>query len=139
MSDPIIPERIYNYYPNVKLIFVLCEPLHRTLSHYLHAVFLSQIRQNKDLAEENQITLSEDAPQRAFFAKMGAYNDVIQDGLDVIFENEPKLYDKLNDLQNEFQDYKELREAIYRCVYDFRNRIKSNRNRINYELFEFRA
>ena len=114
MSDPIIPERIYKYMPNVKLIFVLCEPLHRTLSHYLHAVFLSEIKNNKKMAQENKIQVTGEGPDRAFFAKMSSYNEVIQDGLDILFENDTDLGDLLNNVDREFNEYKELRESLYR-------------------------
>ena len=115
MSDPIIPERIYHYNPDVKLIFVLCEPLHRTLSHYLHAVFLSQIRDNKKLAAENKIHIDNSvSPERAFFSKMNSYNEVIQDGLDILLEADENLADMVNNVDREFTEFKELREVIYR-------------------------
>jgi len=117
MSDPIIPERIYKYNPDAKLIFVLCEPLHRTLSHYLHAVFLSQIKDNKKLAAENKVQIDQSfTPERSFFAKMNSYNEVIQDGLDVLLEANEDLADKVNNVDREFTEYKELREAIYRFL-----------------------
>ena len=37
MTDSLIPPRVYAYNPDVKIISILCEPSHRTLSHYLHA------------------------------------------------------------------------------------------------------
>lgn len=37
LTDSTIPPRVYAYNPNVKIIVILCEPAHRTLSHYLHA------------------------------------------------------------------------------------------------------
>ena len=115
MSDPIIPERIYNYNPDVKLIFVLCEPLHRTLSHYLHAVFLSQVKDNKKLAAESKVQVDQSgAPERSFFKKMNSYNEVIQDGLDILLEANEDLADKVNNIDREFTEYKELREVIYR-------------------------
>jgi hypothetical protein len=102
--------------PNVKLIFVLCEPLHRTLSHYLHAVFLSEIKNNKKMAAENKINVDNEGPDRAFFAKMSSYNEVIQDGLDILFENDTELGDMLNDVDRQFNEYKELRESLYRFL-----------------------
>lgn len=117
MSDPIIPERIYKYNPDAKLIFVLCEPLHRTLSHYLHAVFLSQIRDDKKLAAENKVQVDQSgAPERSFFKKMNSYNEVIQDGLDIMLEANEDLADKVNNVDREFTEYKELREVIYRFL-----------------------
>ena len=37
LTDSTMPPRVFAYNPEVKIIVILCEPTHRTLSHYLHA------------------------------------------------------------------------------------------------------
>ena len=34
MTDPKVPERIYNAFPNIQIIFLLCEPGARAYSDY---------------------------------------------------------------------------------------------------------
>ena len=66
------------------------------------------------MAQENKIQVTGEGPDRAFFAKMSSYNEVIQDGLDILFENDTDLGDLLNNVDREFNEYKELRESLYR-------------------------
>jgi len=37
MHDPRVPSRMYHFKPDLKIIAVICDPVHRTFSHYLHA------------------------------------------------------------------------------------------------------
>ena len=39
-----MPDRILAYNSSIKLVTMLCDPIHRTLSHYLHAKTLIAAR-----------------------------------------------------------------------------------------------
>ena len=97
MSDQIIPERIYNYYPDVKVIMLLCEPEHRTLSHFLHAVSLRDIHFN-----------------HAYLDKFGSYSDVINDGFNTMLTDYPEILSDLSDISKPFTRFADLRDAVYR-------------------------
>ena len=97
MSDQIIPERIYNYYPDVKVIMLLCEPEHRTLSHFLHAVSLRDIHFN-----------------HAYLNKFGSYSDVINDGFNTMLTDYPEILSDLSDISKPFTRFADLRDAVYR-------------------------
>ena len=97
MSDQIIPERIFNYYPDVKVIMLLCEPEHRTLSHFLHAVSLRDIHFN-----------------HAYLNKFGSYSDVINDGFSTMLTDYPDLLSDLSDISKTFTRFTDLRDAVYR-------------------------
>ena len=105
LRDEIIPERIFNYYPKAKIICLLCEPSHRTLSHYLHILALSK-------------HYYETPGMRRYYhrnvsAELGTYNNAITTGIDAILKSNPKLLNELNDTKNKFQNFAELRETIY--------------------------
>ena len=89
MGHPRIPERIYHYYPDAKLIFVLCEPHHRTISHYLHMKDMKKVQ------------------------KWPAFNETIHNGLETILEKDPLIKRYLFDMDRPFTEYKELRNAVY--------------------------
>ena len=36
--NPLVPQRIYNYFPDVKIIALLRNPVERAISHYFHEV-----------------------------------------------------------------------------------------------------
>lgn len=99
MSDQIIPERIYNYYPDVKVIMLLCEPEHRTLSHFLHAVSLRDSHYN-----------------HAYLDKFGSYSDVINDGFNTMLTDYPEILSDLSDLSKPFTRFADLRDAVYRFM-----------------------
>lgn len=92
----MVPERIYHYYPNAKLVFLLCEPRHRTISHYLHA-----IAQKK---------------QEHWTPTQMKFNDSINSGMEKIFVREPELKQTLYNTNEKFTRFDELRAAIYRLL-----------------------
>lgn len=121
MSDQSIPPRIHAYNPDAKLIMLLCEPVHRTLSHYLHALFLSDV--NK---AQNKTT-------RRFYSKFESYNNVIDQGLDEIFKDNQGLLTDLRDVAKPFNRHRELRETMYRFMG------RENENKIHFAPVEIIA
>lgn len=87
-----MPAKIHAYYPDTKLIFLVCDPLHRTLSNYLQAC-----HEKKDFA-----------------SKYETYNEAIRTGLTFILQHNMDLFTKVTDINREFTEYSELRETIYK-------------------------
>jgi len=110
MKDEIIPERIYKYYPKAKIICLLCEPSHRTLSHYLHIKALSKRYYNTPSMRRFY--------HRNITNELGTYNDAVTTGINGILKSNPKISDELNDTKNKFKNYAELRETIYTHLSD---------------------
>jgi hypothetical protein len=42
MHDPKVPSRMFHFKPELKLIAVVCDPVHRAFSHYLHALNITR-------------------------------------------------------------------------------------------------
>jgi len=108
LPDQIIPQRIYKYYSDVKLVMLLCEPEHRTLSHYLHATWLNEYGDRKDKNGKAPIN------------HMDNYENTMNEGLKIILEDEPELHMALNNTKAKFTRYIELREAVYRFSFSKR-------------------
>ena len=108
MRDEIIPERIHNYYPKAKIICLLCEPSHRTLSHYLHIRALSKVYYETPGMKRYY--------HRNITDELGTYNNAITTGINAILESNPKIVEEINDTKNKFKNYAELRETIYTYV-----------------------
>ena len=85
---------------------LLCEPEHRTLSHYLHATWLNEYG-DRHIKNMNH-TL------KAPINHLISYDNTMDEGLNIIFESEPDLHSALNNTDVKFTRYNELREAIYR-------------------------
>ena len=92
LSDPTVPAKIHAYYPDTKLMFLLCDPLHRTVSNYLQ--FYHE--------------------EKVFAEKYKTYNEAVRTGLTFILQHNMALFSKVTDINREFTEYSELRETIYR-------------------------
>lgn len=42
MHDPKVPARMKHFKPSLKIIAVVCDPVHRAFSHYLHALNITR-------------------------------------------------------------------------------------------------
>merc|ERR1712127_1132145 len=105
MTDSLIPPRVYAYNPDVKIISILCEPSHRTLSHYLHAKAMMTIQ---EMAHTNRHF----NPSRASLYHSDNFEEVIESAINEVFEQDEFVKNAVLDMKNEFRAHQATRAAF---------------------------
>lgn len=109
MTDSTIPARVNAYDPDVKIISILCEPTHRTLSHYLHAKAMMTKQEMEDQNRHfNQA--------RKSLYNSDNFEEVIESAIDEIFAQDEFVRNAVLDMKNEFRAHQATRAAFYRYV-----------------------
>ena len=110
LSDQYMPERVAAYNSTIKLVVMLCEPIRRSLSHYLHAKTLIAERLNS-----NKHTKVSRKPgiYRSFVYNASSFAEVIDAAIDDIFKDNTAVRNALHDMSVEFTAHKELRKTLY--------------------------
>ena len=103
MVDEKAPERIYQVIPNVKLIFIMRNPVERAWSHYWHRVKMGEERRNFDVILNSKST--DEYPIR-----YGMYATQLTRYLN-FFSKEQMKFILLDDLINDFNST--MQEIFY--------------------------
>ena len=109
LSDQYMPERVAAYNSTIKLVVMLCEPIRRSLSHYLHAKTLIADRLSGKHTKVNR----KPGIYRSFVYNASSFAEVIDAAIDDIFKDNAQVKNALHDMSVEFTAHKELRRSLY--------------------------
>lgn len=106
-----MPERVLAYNSTIKLIVMLCEPVHRSLSHYLHAktMIAGRISGHPFGKADKQRT----GALRGFVYNASSFADVVDAAIDEIFKADPLIRDAIHNMSVEFNQHTLLRQRLY--------------------------
>jgi hypothetical protein len=108
-----MPERVAAYNKDVKLIVMLCDPIRRSLSHYLHAITLIEARIEGEQMGKKEFVPRAPGAFRTFVYNSSSFADVADAGIDEIFKKRPDAKAAVNNMADDFTDHNLIREAIY--------------------------
>lgn len=133
-----VPQRIKEFLPNIKLVFVVRNPIERAWSHYQHMVrrgledkeFLDAL-----ILEEERTAISEKELRKFSYAERGMYAKQLRRYIDIFNEDQIKII-LLDDLRhntlkimNEIFVFLNVKEIFSEDMFSFRyNKAKISKN-----------
>ena len=114
LYEPQVPERIYQYNPQAKFIFILRNPVERAYSHYWHSVKYGHEIRNFEKAialEKSRLSRSPSARRKYSYVDRGRYSEQIKRFL--------QFFPPEQILTLLFDDLKQDPQGVYRACGDF--------------------